>query len=181
MAEAIEYKEPAKQKPVLKEWALTGCEGRKPNVIRTLFLQQKDALEEKNMELKAKYDLITEELQLSETRFGDDAEIAVIAYGTPARIAHWAVKKAREAGVKVGLFRPITLWPFPARELRKLAAHCRKLLVVEMSQGQLIEDVRLARIPATEVDPKIEFLGRGGGWYPKPKELLARILEIAKR
>ena len=133
------------------------------------------------MELKAKYDLITEELQLSETRFGDDAEIAVIAYGTPARIAHWAVKQARGSGVKVGLFRPITLWPFPALALRNIAARCRKLLVVEMSQGQLIEDVRLARIPATEVDPKIEFLGRGGGWYPKPKELLAKILEIAKR
>ena len=150
-------------------------------MIRTLYLQQKDALEEKNMELKAKYEKITAELQLSETRFGDDAEIAVIAYGTPARIAHWAVKRAREAGVKVGLFRPITLWPFPSLELRKLAAHCRKLLVVEMSQGQMIEDVRLARIPATEVDPKIEFFGRGGGWYPKPKELLAKILEIAKQ
>ena len=181
MAESIEFKEPAKQKAVAKEWALTGCAGRKPNVIRTLYLQEKDALEEKNMELKAKYEKITAELQLSETRFGDDAEIAVIAYGTPARIAHWAVKRAREAGVKVGLFRPITLWPFPALELRKLAARCRKLLVVEMSQGQMIEDVRLARIPATEVDPKIEFLGRGGGWYPKPKELLAKIMEIAKQ
>ena len=181
MAESIDLIEPAKQKAVLKEWALTGCTGRKPNVVRTLYLQQKDALEEKNIELQAKYEKITSELQLSETRFGDDAEIAVIAYGTPARIAHWAVKRAREAGVKVGLFRPITLWPFPAVALRKIAAHCRKLLVVEMSQGQLIEDVRLARIPATVVDPKIEFFGRGGGWYPKPKELLAKILEIAKR
>jgi 2-oxoglutarate ferredoxin oxidoreductase subunit alpha len=181
MAESIELKEPAKQKSVSKPWALTGCAGRKPNVIRTLYLKEKDALEEKNIELKAKYEKITSELQLSETRFGDDAEIAVIAYGTPSRIAHWAVKRAREAGIKVGLFRPITLWPFPVLELRKLAARCRKLLVVEMSQGQMIEDVRLARIPATDVDPKIEFLGRGGGWYPKPKELLAKIMEISKR
>lgn len=180
MAEAIEYRAPEKKKPVQKTWALTGCEGRKPNVIRTLYLQQKDALEEKNMELKAKYERISQELQLSETRFGDDAEIGVIAYGTPARIAHSAVKEARAAGVKVGLFRPITLWPFPVLELRKLAARCRKLLVVEMSQGQLIEDVRLARIPATVVDPKIEFMGRGGGWYPKPKELFAKIMEISK-
>ncbi|MFA5167160.1 MAG: 3-methyl-2-oxobutanoate dehydrogenase subunit VorB [Candidatus Omnitrophota bacterium] len=181
MAESIELKDPVQKKSITKDWALTGCAGRKPNVVRTLYLQQKDALEEKNMELKAKYETITSELQLSETRFGDDAEIAVIAYGTPARIAHWAVKQAREAGVKVGLFRPITLWPFPVLELRKLAARCRKFLVVEMSQGQMIEDVRLARIPATTVDPKIEFFGRGGGWYPKPKELLAKILEIAKR
>ncbi|MFA5158948.1 MAG: 3-methyl-2-oxobutanoate dehydrogenase subunit VorB [Candidatus Omnitrophota bacterium] len=181
MAESIELKDPVQKKSVAKDWALTGCAGRKPNVVRTLYLQQKDALEEKNMELKAKYEKITAELQLSETRFGDDAEIAVIAYGTPARIAHWAVKHAREAGVKVGLFRPVTLWPFPALELRKLAARCRKLLVVEMSEGQMIEDVRLSRIPATIVDPKIEFLGRGGGWYPKPKELLAKIMEIAER
>ncbi|HNX68468.1 MAG TPA: 3-methyl-2-oxobutanoate dehydrogenase subunit VorB [Candidatus Omnitrophota bacterium] len=179
MAESIELKEPVKSKAMPKEWALTGCAGRKPNVIRTLYLQQKDALEEKNLELTAKYEKITAESQLSETRFGEDAEIAVIAYGTSARIAHWAVKRAREAGVKVGLFRPITLWPFPAVELRKITAHCRKLLVVEMSQGQMIEDVRLARIPATSVDPKIEFMGRGGGWYPKPAELLARIKEIA--
>jgi 2-oxoglutarate ferredoxin oxidoreductase subunit alpha len=181
MAESIELKDPVQKRSVVKEWALTGCAGRKPNVVRTLYLQEKDALEEKNMELKAKYEKITSELQLSETRFGDDAEIAVIAYGTPARIAHWAVKRAREAGVKVGLFRPITLWPFPAVALRDIAGRCRKLLVVEMSQGQMIEDVRLSRIPATEVDPKIEFLGRGGGWYPKPKELLAKIMEIAKR
>lgn len=181
MAESIELKAPAKQKAIAKEWTLTGCAGREPNVIRTLYLKEKDALEEKNMELKAKYEKIASELQLSETRYGDDAEIAVIAYGTPARIAHWAVKRAREAGIKVGLFRPITLWPFPVVALRKIASRCRKLLVVEMSQGQLIEDVRLARIPATEVDPKIEFLGRGGGWYPKPKELLAKILEIEKK
>lgn len=180
MAEAIEFRDPEKKKPVPKEWALTGCKGRGPNVIRTLYLQEKDALEQKNVELQAKYDKITTELQLSETRFEKDAEIAVVAYGTPARIAHSAVKSAREKGVKVCLFRPITLWPFPVLELRKLAARCRKLLVVEMSQGQMIEDVRLARIPATDVDPKIEFMGRGGGWYPKPKELLAKILEIAK-
>jgi 2-oxoglutarate ferredoxin oxidoreductase subunit alpha len=180
MAESIELREPKKQKEVSKDWALTGCAGRKPNVIRTLYLQEKDALEQKNTELTAKYEVITKELQLSEARFEQDADIAVIAYGTSARIAHWAVKQAREAGVKVGLFRPITLWPFPAVALRKIAAHCRKLLVVEMSQGQLIEDVRLSRIPGTGVDPKIEFLGRGGGWYPKPKELLAKIMEISK-
>lgn len=180
MAEAIEFREPIAKRKVPKPWALTGCEGRKPNVIRTLYLQQKDALEEKNAELQAKYDKITAELQLSETRFAEDADIAVVAYGTPARIAHWAIKQARQQGVKACLFRPITLWPFPAIELRKVAGRCRKILVVEMSQGQLIEDVRLARIPATEVDPKIEFMGRGGGWYPKPKELLAKILEVAK-
>jgi 2-oxoglutarate ferredoxin oxidoreductase subunit alpha len=180
MAEAIEYREPVAKKKLPKDWALTGCDGRKPNVIRTLYLKEKDALEEKNLELQTKYDKITAELQLSESRFEEDADIAVVAYGTPARIAHWAIKQARERGVKACLFRPITLWPFPALALRKIAARCRKILVVEMSQGQLIEDVRLARIPATQVDPKIEFLGRGGGWYPKPKELLAKILEIAK-
>lgn len=180
MAESIALKNPFKKSSVEKKWALTGCAGRKPNVIRTLYLQQKDALEEMNMELKAKYEKIISEIQLSETRFGDDVEVAVIAYGTPARIAHWAVKKAREDGVKAGLFRPITLWPFPAMELCKLAARCRKLLVVEMSNGQMIEDVKLS-FSGTDLKPEIDFLGRGGGWYPKPRDLLAKVMEIAKR
>jgi 2-oxoglutarate ferredoxin oxidoreductase subunit alpha len=180
MAESIELKDPVQKGPVVKDWALTGCAGRKPNVIRTLYLQQKDALEEKNMELKAKYEVITSELQLSETRFGDDAEVMVIAYGTPARIAHWAVKKARENGVKAGLFRPITLWPFPVLELRKLAARSRRILVVEMSNGQMIEDVKLS-FSGTDLKPEIDFLGRGGGWYPKPRDLLAKVMEVAKR
>jgi 2-oxoglutarate/2-oxoacid ferredoxin oxidoreductase subunit alpha len=180
MAEAIEYKEPEKQEPVPKDWALTGCEGRKPNVIRTLYLQQKDALEEKNMELQTKYNLISEKLQLSEIHDAKDAEIIVIAYGTPARIAHWAVKNARESGVKACLFRPITLWPFPVLELRKLASRCRRILVVEMSNGQMIEDVRLA-FSGTDLTPGIDFLGRGGGWYPKPRELLAKIMEVVRQ
>ena len=181
MAEAIEFRELSPHdKPVPKDWALTGCEGRKPNVIQTLYLQKKDALEAKNIELQAKYDRITRELQLSEAGDMEDAEIAVVAYGTPARIAHWAVKKARESGVKACLFRPITLWPFPALALRAVAIRCRKLLVVEMSQGQMIEDVKLA-FSGTDLRPRIDFMGRGGGWYPKPKELLAEILEVAKR
>lgn len=181
MAEAITLHEPPAKKAVTKEWALTGCKNRKPNVVRTLYLQEADALEQVNLRLQAKYEKISSELQLSETRFGDDAEMAVIAYGTPARIAHWAVKRARESGLKVALFRPISLWPFPATALRKLAARCRKLLVIEMSQGQMLEDVRLSRIPATSVDPKIEFMGRGGGWYPKPQQVLDKIKELAGR
>ncbi len=180
MAEAIELKPVKENIYIKKSWALTGCKDREPNVIRTLYLQEKDALEQKNRELQEKYAKITKELSLYETRYVDDAEICVIAYGTPARISYWAIKQAREKGIKVGLFRPITLWPFPSEELRKIASHCKKLLIIEMSEGQMIEDVRLSRLPTTNVDPKIEFLGRGGGWYPRPEEVLSKIREIAK-
>ena len=178
MAESITLTEPPKQKPVSKEWALTGCKGRKPNVVRTLYLQESDALEQVNVALMKKYEKIENELSLSEVRGGDDAEVAIVAYGTPARIANWAVKKAREEGIRAALFRPITLWPFPAEGLRKLSSVCKKFLVLEMSNGQMIEDVRLAfsgKCPS----PEIHFMGRGGGWYPKPQEVLERIKVIA--
>lgn len=179
MAEAIELKDPAIKKVAPKEWALTGCKDRKPNVIRTLYLQEHDALEQVNVTLKNKYLKIGQELQLSETRNTEDAEVILIAYGTPARIAKWAVKKAREAGIRAGLFRPITLWPFPVDELRRNAVHCRKFLVLEMSNGQMIDDVRLS-FSGTDLRPDLSFLGRGGGWYPKPPEVLARIKELVK-
>lgn len=179
MAESIELKEPPEQKPVPKEWALTGCKDRKPNVIRTLYLQEHDALENVNVALKQKYLKISQELQLAETRETEDADIVLIAYGTPARIANWAVKRAREAGVRAGLFRPITLWPFPVAALRKIGSHCKKFLVLEMSNGQMIDDVKLA-FSETSLRPEISFLGRGGGWYPKPPEVLAKIKEIVQ-
>lgn len=179
MAESITLTEPQKQKPVLKEWALTGCKGRKPNVIRTLYLQDANALEQVNLALKKKYEKIEKELQLSEIKGGSEADIMVVAYGTPARIANWAVKKARAEGIRASLFRPITLWPFPIVELRKMAASCKKILVLEMSNGQMVDDVRLA-LAETTFKPAINFLGRGGGWYPKPNELLEKIRELAK-
>jgi 2-oxoglutarate ferredoxin oxidoreductase subunit alpha len=148
------------------DWALTGAEGRAPRVVRSLHLRPED-LEAHNRHLREKEAAIA----AAEVRWaGDrlaDAELAVVAYGTAARVARTAVDRARAAGIAVGLFRPITLWPFPSEPLAELAARIRAVLVVELSAGQLVEDVRLAvagRIP-------VLFHGRTGGMVPSPGEI----------
>ncbi|MCK5282661.1 MAG: 3-methyl-2-oxobutanoate dehydrogenase subunit VorB [Nanoarchaeota archaeon] len=178
MAEAIELKEPPSHHNLpRKDWALTGCKGRKPNVIKTLHLYPADALEKVNIMLDRKYKKIEDELQKCEKINCDDADIVVIAYGLPSRIGKSAIKKARLDGIKAGLLRPITLWPFPKKEIQEISKKCKKFLVVEMSNGQMIEDVKLALYEnGNEID--ISFLGRGGGWYPKPEEVLNKIKEV---
>lgn len=151
------------------EWALTGAKGRQHNTISSLFMGA-DELEAMNIELQEKLHRI----ELSEVRFEtadlDDADIVVVAFGTAARVAHTAIKRLRAAGLPVGLFRPISLWPFPERELRKLAQRIpsvRSFLVVEMNAGQMVHDVREAvggHVP-------VKFLGRMGGIIPLPEEI----------
>ena len=123
---------------------------------------------------KEKYETISSELQLCENVQTDDAELVIAAYGMTARIAKGAVDMARQAGMKVGLIRPITLWPFPGPAFMEVAGTAKKLLVVEMSSGQFIEDVKLA----TECNIPIEFLGMGGGWYPTPENIFEKISAI---
>lgn len=179
MAEAIELKTHITMPDLpKKDWALTGCKGRKPNVVKTLHLYPADSLEKVNIKLDKKYKKIEEELQESELVDCNDAEIIVIAYGVPARIAKSAIKKVRSSGIKAGLLRPITLWPFPSKEIKELSKKCRKFLVVEMSNGQMIEDVKLALF---NNDNKIDihFLGTGGGWCPKPEDIVEKIREVA--
>ncbi len=144
-------------------WAVAGANGRPPRVVRSVHLRPED-LEEHNRVLQAKFAAISE----CEVRWADehleDAEIAIVAYGTSARVARTAVERAREEGLRLGLFRPISLWPFPSRELSAIASRLRAIVVVEMSAGQLIEDVRLAVEGRTPV-----FLhGRTGGMVPTP-------------
>lgn len=179
MAEAIALTDPPRCSPVPKPWALTGCEGRQPNVIRTLYLQESNALEIVNRSLTEKYQRMSRELQLFDLKSGDASEIAVIAYGTPARIAHWAVKQAGRDGIRAALFRPVTLWPFPSDSLRQLGKSCKKFLVLEMSNGQMIEDVRLA-FAETDLRPEIHFMGCGGGWHPRPYEVLEKIKSLVR-
>lgn len=148
-------------------WELSGADGRPARVVKSLHLRPED-LEIHNRNLQAKYATITER----EVRWAgeslDDAEIAIVAYGTAARIARTAVERAREQGMRVGTFRPITLWPFPSRELAAMAPRLRAILVVELSAGQLIEDVRLA----VEGRCPVFFHGRTGGMVPAPGEVL---------
>jgi len=152
-------------------WAVTGkTSDRERNIITSLNL---DALkhERHNIKIQAKYRRMEEEETRCETTFCDDAEYIVIAYGASARISRKAVELAREQGIKAGLFRPITLFPFPAKELKAAAKNAKGLLSVEMNAGQMIEDVRLAvdcRIP-------VKHFGRYGGVIHAPGEILEAI------
>jgi 2-oxoglutarate/2-oxoacid ferredoxin oxidoreductase subunit alpha len=148
-------------------WVLSGADGRPPRVLRSLNLKPED-LEEHNRRLQAKFTAIARD----EARWAgeqlDDAEIAIVAYGTAARVARTAIERAREAGMRVGLFRPITLWPFPSGPLAAATMRMRAILVLELSAGQMVEDVRLA----VESHPPVLFHGRMGGMVPTPGEVL---------
>ena len=150
-------------------WELTGAAGRPPRVVKSLHLLPED-LERHNLHLQAKYAAIAEH----ETRWAgeelEDAEIVVVAYGTAARVARTAIERARAGGLRAGLFRPITLWPFPSRALAAVAARARAVLVLELSAGQMVEDVRLA----VERTP-VFFHGRTGGMVPTPREVVDRL------
>jgi 2-oxoglutarate ferredoxin oxidoreductase subunit alpha len=150
-------------------WELTGADGRAPRIVRSLHLLPED-LERHNQHLQAKYAAITEREVRWDGEQLEDADIAIVAYGTAARVARTAIERARAGGLRVGLFRPITLWPFPTKALEEAAANVRAVLVVELSAGQMVEDVRLA----VEGAP-VFFHGRTGGMVPTPDEVVARL------
>ena len=146
---------------------LGGGRDRPPRVVRSLHLQP-EALEVHNRHLQAKYRTIEErEVRWAGERL-DDAEIAIVAYGTAARVARTAIERARDHGLAVGLFRPISLWPFPSEALPRSPRGSAAILVVELSAGQMVEDVRLAVDGATPVF----FDGRTGGIVPTPGEVV---------
>jgi len=153
-----------------KEWVLDGCNGRPSRIIRSLWLDT--ALEEElNWKLVRKYERITEEIPDQELYLTDDAELIITAYGTSARIAKGGVHRARSMGIKVGLYRPKTLWPFPSAPLAELSRKVNHILVFELSTGQMIEDVRLA----VEGRCEVSFYGRPGGVVSTPEEI-ARVI-----
>lgn len=160
-----------------KDFLLDGCAGRKPRIVRTLFLHPADSLAKHNLLLQEKYAKICEELQLVEQVQTEDADLVIAAYGITARIGRQALDMARKEEMKVGLIRPITLWPFPERAFKELAETIEKFLVVEMSNGQFIEDVKLA----TECKKPVEFLGLGGGWYPTPENIFEKICAVYEK
>jgi 2-oxoglutarate ferredoxin oxidoreductase subunit alpha len=161
MMEPVELPE-IMSKRIDKPWALTGAKKGQPGkVIRSLFMLpgEDGMLEQHNYDLKAKYDRMAEREVLSESLQMDDAEIAVVAFGTSARIAKSAIAIARAEGIKAGLIRPVTLFPFPDKVIARAAEQVKQVLVVEMNLGQMVEDVRLAvngRVP-------VSFYGRPGG------------------
>jgi len=157
----------------LKPWALTGCLGRKPNIIRSLLLEE-GALEKHNEALQRKYNTIKEKEVRFESFYLDDAEVVLAAYGTVSRTAKSLMYKMREEGKKIGLIRPISLWPFPERIFAQAAPKLKGILAVEMSAGQMVEDVRLA----VNGQCKVEFYGRTGGGIPTEEEIQEKLINM---
>ena len=155
------------------DWALTGAEDRDPRIITSLELNAPD-LEVLNNRLQAKLKRIHANEQRSTELLTEDARLVVVGFGTAGRIAQTAIQQARRAGMKVGLLRPISLWPFPEKRLSALVDHVDALLVVEMNAGQMLDDVRLAaggQVP-------VEFYGRTGGMVPVPEEIYDAIAAL---
>ncbi|HTY45185.1 MAG TPA: 3-methyl-2-oxobutanoate dehydrogenase subunit VorB [Patescibacteria group bacterium] len=158
-----------------KPWALTGCKDRKPNIVKSFYLAE-GALEEFNLLLQKKYQAIQRTQTRYEEVFLDDAKLVLVAYGTMARIVKSAVKQLRLRGKKVGLIRPLTLWPFPEEAIQKMLRRKKPpvFMAVEMSYGQMVQDVRLAVNGKTPV----EFYGRSGGGIPAEEEIVRRALKL---
>ena len=175
MMEPISF-EDAEIETYEKPWALTGTEGkRKHNVVNSLYLQP-DQLEAKNFERFERYKIVEENEPMWEAYMMEDAEYCVVAFGIASRVAKNAVVAARAEGIKVGLIRPITLWPFPTKALAKAADQVKSFISVELSMGQMIEDVRLA----TQCKRPVTLCNRAGGMIPSPDQVLDSIRAAAK-
>ena len=173
MMEKVELFEQMERKTNEEPWATIGKkEGKDRNVITSLHIQP-DKMEEINLHLQRKYREIEVNEILYDEYMCDDADFVITAYGLVARICQKAAQLAREKGIKVGVFRPITLFPFPTKRLNDLADKVQGFLGVEMSAGQMVEDVRLA----VNGKKKVEFYGRMGGVVPTPEEILEQIEE----
>ncbi|WDV46773.1 3-methyl-2-oxobutanoate dehydrogenase subunit VorB [Clostridiaceae bacterium M8S5] len=174
MMEPIEFKEPKSRELAPKTWATTGTnEERKPNIINSLFIDPQE-LENHCIRLEKKYDQMAQNECLVEEYNLEGAEIVVAAYGTTSRIVKNAIDKCAELGIKVGLIRPITLWPFSFDSFDKIEDTTKAVLTVEMSTGQMIDDVKIAmkgRMP-------VEFYGRTGGMVPTPDAVVEKIKKI---
>lgn len=155
-------------------WASTGrTPNRAPNIITSLELKP-EVMEVRNLHLQEKYATIKEkEVRYETIQLDDEADIMIVAFGSAARIAEKAIEIAREQGIKAGLFRPITLWPFPEKEIAQAVHGKRGVLVVEINAGQMIEDVRLA----VNGEVPVEHFGRLGGIVPEPEEIVNAIKE----
>lgn len=166
------------EEEIIKEcpWATTGRIGkREPLVITSLELKP-EIMEVRNLRLQEKYRQIKANEVRYETKFMEDAEYMIVAFGSAARIAEKTIELARAEGIKVGLFRPITLWPFPEKEIKEAAKHLKGILVAEINAGMMIEDVRLA----VEGAVKCAHYGRLGGIVPEPEEMVKALKEEFK-
>ena len=163
---------PQPQKP----WATTGTNmQRTHNIVNSLFLKP-EALEQTNFERFERYKAIEENEAMYEEYMMEDAEICVAAFGIAARVAKSAINEARKEGIKVGMIRPITVWPFPVKPFDAASEKAHTFISVELSMGQMIEDVKLA----TKCRANYMLCNRVGGMIPSPEQVLASIKEAAK-
>lgn len=175
MMEPVDFETTAKRELPEKTWATNGTEGkRKKNIINSLYMNPVDL----ENSIHARFERYAE-IAEKETRFEeykcDDADIVIVSYGITSRICKTAIAAARAKGIKVGLFRPITLWPYPTKALAKLADSAKHFLVCELNMGQMVDDVKVA----TECKKPVSFFGRTGGVIPSPNDVLAEIENIA--
>lgn len=174
MMEPAEINDNDNSKKYKKDWAVTGKSGSH-NIIRSLYLDPNE-LNIHNKNLMKKYKKIEENEVMYETASIEDADVVIVAYGTTSRIARSAIREARELGIKAGLFRPITLWPFPYKELKEAAKNSKAVIVAEMSSGQMIYDVKLA----LEGTKPVTFVGETGGIIPTTKQVLDCIKKVSE-
>ncbi len=156
-----------------KSWCITGAKGRERQKVKSLFLAE-GTLVDHNWKLYEKYQSMKEEVMYEEQHL-EDAKLVVVAYGSVARIIKSSIAMAREAGMKVGLFRPITLYPYPTEQMAKVAGKIKNFMAVELSTGQMVEDVRLA---VEKLGTKVDFYGRPPGAIPSPNEFLEEIKKV---
>ena len=175
MMEPVDFELSSKREIPEKTWATNGTNGlRKKNIINSLYMNPNE-LEQSIIDRYKRYDEVAEKETKYEEYKCDDADIVLVAYGITSRICKTAIAAARAKGIKVGLLRPITLWPYPKKPLRALADTAKHFLVVELNMGQMVDDVKVS----TECKRPVSFYGRTGGVIPTPAEVLAEIEKIA--
>lgn len=174
MMEPVQFKEVNKCETPEKTWATCGTGGkRQPNIINSLFLDP-DVLEKHNMKLSEKYEEIRKNEIRVEISGVEEADVVVVAYGTTARVVKEAIEQCAKDRINVGIIRPITLWPFPEKAFERIGSRCKGVLCVEMSTGQMLDDVRIA----VGGKKHVHFYGRTGGMIPEPEEIAKEIKKI---
>lgn len=175
MMEPVSFPDTDDVKMIEKPWAACGHENkREHNIVNSLYIEAKD-LEKTILERYQRYDMIKANEQRAESYMTEDADIVIVAYGASSRVSRSAVDAAREMGIKAGLVRPITLWPFPVNAIEATVATAKQYLTVEMSMGQMVDDVKLV----VNGRKPVSFFGRTGGIIPTPEEVLAEIKKLA--
>ncbi|MBQ3866477.1 MAG: 3-methyl-2-oxobutanoate dehydrogenase subunit VorB [Clostridia bacterium] len=159
-----------------KDWAASGHGGKRPrNIINSLYIEP-EVLEKLVVERFERYKTVEENETMYEKYMTDDAKIVLVSYGITSRICKTAVTEARKKGIKAGLLRPITLWPYPKKVLGEIADTADRFLVVELNMGQMVDDVKVA----TSCKKPVSFFGRTGGMLPTPEDVLAQIEKLSE-